>query len=48
MEGITYQELKTNLPALQQLEQVQVVQKQNEHATLYLSGICFESAKDAL
>ena len=48
MEGITYSELKTNLPALQQLDEMKVVQKQNEHATLYISGICYESAKDAL
>lgn len=47
MEGITYSELKTNLPALQELLSLEVNQKLNDHAQLKLTGIIYEDAKDA-
>ena len=46
MEGISYKKLKVNGYEIQSIEQMKIVAKVNEHASLYLTGVLEESVKD--
>lgn len=46
MSSITYATLKTNIDCIQQIQNVRIVQRLNEHGRLSLTGILKESMKD--
>ncbi|MHC1748111.1 MAG: hypothetical protein AB9856_06960 [Cellulosilyticaceae bacterium] len=47
MGTITYQQLKTNIEHIQSIEKVKLIQKLNEHVTLYLTAIIKEDSQDS-
>jgi hypothetical protein len=46
MSSITYANLKTNIDCIQQIRNVRIVQRMNEHGRLSLTGILKEGMKD--